>query len=198
MIGQLAGRVHPMYGLGVVARMRGATPVRAVGAVLAVSVFTIGCAPGLDWRVVRPAGSGAQLMLPCRPSTFARPIRLGGQAVTWTLWTCRAAGATWALGFADLGDARSVPTALHELQAAAVAKMRSASARQIPWSTPGLTPRAEAGRRRWDGHLADGRRIGVETLHFTLATRVYEATVVAERLDPDAVEFFVASLQAAL
>jgi hypothetical protein len=186
-----------MYALGAFARRCGSTPIRAVRAALAVSVFTIGCAPDLDWRVVRPEGSAAQLMLPCRPSTFARAIRLAGEVVTWSLWSCRAAGATWALGYADLGDARSVPAALRELQAAAVAKVGPAPATQIPWRPTGFTPRAEAGRRRWAGQLAGGRRIEAETLHFTLAKRVFEATVVAEHLDPDAVEFFVASLQAA-
>lgn len=162
-----------------------------------VSLFTSACAPELDWRVVSPPGAGVQLMLPCRPSTFAREIRLAGEPVSWTLWSCRAADATWALGYAELGRASSVPAALRDLRPEVAGNADSGSSTRLHWRVAGFTPQDEAGRWRWARQLADGRQIGGEMLTFASATAVYQASVVSSRIDAEAVEFFAASLQPA-
>jgi hypothetical protein len=160
-----------------------------------VSLFTAGCAPELDWRLVRPHGVGVQLMLPCRPSIFARSIRLADEAVTWTLWSCQAGDATWALGYAEFADPRSVPAALRELLASAASNRGQVSGTRLPWAAHGFTPHADTGHWRWAGRLADGRPASGDTLNFALGPTVFQASVVTGRLNVESTDFFVASLQ---
>ena len=72
----------------------------------------LACAPALDWREVRPAGSGITLLFPCKPDSHARQVQLGPHSVRLELHACTAAGTTWALAFADMGDPARVGPAL--------------------------------------------------------------------------------------
>ena len=77
------------------------------------------CTPALDWRESRPTGSGMVVLFPCKPDSHARQVQLGPDAVRLELHACTAAGATWALAFADMGDPARVGPALVELRTSA-------------------------------------------------------------------------------
>jgi hypothetical protein len=74
------------------------------------------CAPSLDWREVRPDDSGVLALFPCKPASHARALPLAGSTVRFVLYACAAGGATWGLGFAELGDPARVAAALTELR----------------------------------------------------------------------------------
>ena len=78
---------------------------------LAAAGLLAACAPALDWRDVRLEGSGVLLLFPCKPDSQTRTLSLAGASVRLSLHACSAAGSTWALAVADLGDpARVGPT----------------------------------------------------------------------------------------
>ena len=62
------------------------------------------CAPALDWRLVRPEDGAIEALFPCKPGSHVRTVTLAGAQVRMSMYACTAAGHTYALTFADLGD----------------------------------------------------------------------------------------------
>lgn len=82
----------------------------------AVAAMLVACAPALDWRDVRPEGSGVLLLFPCKPDSQVRTLSLAGAPVRLALHACSTGGSTWALAVADVGDPARVGSALTELR----------------------------------------------------------------------------------
>lgn len=163
---------------------------------LAAALLTVAaCSPELDWRDVRPDGSGATLLLPCKAESRTRDVRLAGSSVHLTLLNCSAGGITWALAFADVGDPRRVRTALDELMSATQANLGAAGARSLPLAVPGSTPDPGAGRVQFSGHLPEGAEVKVQTAVFSRGTWVFQATVLGRQLPAQALETFFGALR---
>jgi hypothetical protein len=154
------------------------------------------CSPALDWRELRPDGSGAVVLLPCKPASHARRVPLAGGVVEWTLYACSAGGVTWALGFAELEDPARVGPALAELEAAALANIGAAApeARQA-LRVDGATPHPASALLAARGRLADGTEVQERVALFSKGTRVYQATAVGAALPPEALESFLDGLR---
>ncbi|HEY6134789.1 MAG TPA: hypothetical protein VIW70_12475 [Rubrivivax sp.] len=165
------------------------TPLAAAVLLLAA------CAPALDWREIRPDASGVTLMLPCRPSSHARDVILAGAPARLTLYACNASGMTWALAYVNLEDPSRVRAALRELRAAAAANLGAGTELPFDWVLAGATPHADSGRFELRGHLPGGKAVREQVAVYARGTTVYQATVVGEVLDPEAVEVFFAGLR---
>ena len=154
------------------------------------------CTPTLDWREVRPGGSGLQALFPCKPDAHARRVPLGGTSVELTLHACSAGGATYAVAFADVGQAQFVAPALAALAAAAVRNIDAhGTAETLPAHIAGMTPNAQASRQRLVGRLNDGQAVEEQVAVFARGTQVYQATMVGARLDADSIEMFFGALR---
>jgi hypothetical protein len=161
-------------------------------------VLLLACAPALDWREVRPAGGGIVLLMPCKPDSHARQVHLGSDAVRLELHACIAAGTTWALAFADVGDPARVGPALVELQASAARNLAAAvEPLQLPLKAEGATPNPASRRVQLQGHMPDGRAVTEQVAVFAKGTRVYQAVALGGALDPEAVDSFFGSLRLA-
>ena len=164
--------------------------------VLSVLLYAAACSPALDWREVRPADSGAALLLPCKPAAQVRAVRLAGQAVRLALHACSAGGQTWALAFAELGDPARVGPALIELRASAAANLGAVAEQTLPLKIPGATPNPASQRALLSGRLPDGQAMQEQMAVFTRGTMVYQATVLGQTLADEAAEIFFSSLRA--
>ena len=154
------------------------------------------CTPTLDWREARPDGSGLTAMFPCKPGGHARKVALAGAAVEMSLFACTAGGATFAVGFADVGDPLRVEPALAELAAAAAGNVGAQGTQAIaPLRIVGATPNPQAGRRTFSGQLVDGQRVQEQVAVFAHGTRVFQATVVGASLDAEAIDIFFGALR---
>lgn len=153
------------------------------------------CAPALDWRELRPEGSGLQLMLPCRPTTQARSVSLAGRSVKLSLLACSAGEQTWALAFADVGDPAVVAAALDELRTSAARNLGAEVQAARPLDVPGATPNPGSQRFAVDGRLPDGSAVQEQAAVFARGTLVFQATAVGARLGGDAVDTFFGSLR---
>ena len=169
-------------------------PMQRALVVTALSAVTA-CSPTLDWRQWRPEGSGVEMMLPCKPVSQVRNVRLAGQAVRLSLHACSAGGQTWALAFADLTDPAQVGPALNGLQAAALVNVGGAQVQAVPWVLAGATPHVESGRLRFQGRLPDGRAVQEDVAVFAVGTRVLQATAIGETLPAEAVDSFFQSFR---
>lgn len=153
------------------------------------------CAPALDWREVRPAGSQVQALFPCKPTVQVRRVTLAGQAVRLSLHACSAGGQTWALAHADMGDPTRLGVALGELLSGAAANLGAEPATGQPVQVTGATPHAGSQRQRLTGHLPDGTPVVEEVLVFTYGTRVYQATALGKLLPAETAQTFLQSLR---
>lgn len=154
------------------------------------------CAPALDWREVRPAGSQAVAAFPCKPASHARQVMLAGATVEMTMVACSVREVTYALVFADLQDPTRVGTAIDELARAMQSNLQGASpaASQV-LVVPGMTPNARAALWQVAGRLPDGRAVTERAALFAYGTRVFQATMLGERLDAQVQEIFFGALR---
>jgi hypothetical protein len=164
-------------------------------ALLAIAALG-GCAPALDWRESRPAGSQAQLMFPCRPASHARKVSLAGRQVEMTMFACSAGDTVFALSFADVQDPALVGPALDELGNALRSHVKpTQAAASQPLSVPGMTPHPRAMQWRQAGALPDGRMVEERAALFSHGAVVYQATMLGARLDEQAQETFFGALR---
>lgn len=170
--------------------------LRAVSAVLALACVVAACTPVLDWREVRPDGAGLVALFPCKPAGHVRRIVLADTPVEMTIYACAAGGATYAVAFADLGQAQLVERGLVALAESAARNIGAVpSAQVVPASVPGMTPNPRAQRLSLAGQLADGTPVQEQAAVFSRGTRVYQATVVGAHLADEAIDMFFGALR---
>jgi hypothetical protein len=153
-----------------------------------------GCAPALNWRDVRPEGSGVQALFPCKPDVQERRVALAGPPVPWSLSVCNAGEQSWALAHADVVEPSRVGPALAALQAAAAANLGVRTAASTPQAVAGATPQAASGRMRLQGQRSDGQPVQMQVLVFARGTRVFQASAVGAALVDEAVETYFTSI----
>lgn len=154
-----------------------------------------GCSPSLDWREIKPDGSDAIAMFPCKPTTDARMVSLAGTRVRMVLVACRAGDANWALAFADVADPARVTQALQELRASNAGNLGGTPSVVGPLHIAGMTPNPQAERVRVLGRLPGGDAVSLESGFFARGTRVYQATVMGKALDAQALSGFFDGLK---
>jgi hypothetical protein len=161
----------------------------------AAALLLAACAPALDWRDVRPEGSGVTLLMPCKPTAQQRRLPLAGVVVRLSLQACSADGQTWGIAHADVEDPARVAAALAELRASAAANIAAGAVEPLPLQVPGATPQAGSERVRLDGQLPDGRPVQAQVAVFAQGTRVFQVTALGERLPDEAAETFFGSVR---
>ncbi|MBX3645442.1 MAG: hypothetical protein KF720_20470 [Rubrivivax sp.] len=162
---------------------------------LAAAVLLTGCAPTLDWRELRPEGSGLAVLMPCKPDSQARPVSLASTQVRMQLHACSAGGVTWGVAFADIGDPARVGAALEELRASAARNLGGAETAALPLQIPGATPNPASRRVQVSGRMPDGRAVVEQTAVFAKGTRVFQAVALGTKLEPEAVATFFGGLR---
>lgn len=164
------------------------------------SAVAAGCAPALDWREFDAEGAGLHVAFPCRPERNVRPVALlGATTAPLTTLSCETAGQVFAVGFVDATDPASVGPVMREWRRMALTRLRVSgrSPSVSVLAVPGATPNAEAGALAIEGHLADGRGAEARLAWFAHGLRIYQAGMVAPRLDSDAAVVFFAALRVA-
>jgi hypothetical protein len=165
-------------------------------ALAACALLAGACSPTFDWREVRPEGSGATLLMPCKPNSMVRSVRLAGDTVALTLSACTAGGQTWAIASADIGDPARVTAALDELESAARTNLAGGPAQTLALAVAGATPNPASRRVQFSGRLGDGTVVQEQVAVFARGTRVFQATVLGPQLPAEGVETFFGSLRA--
>jgi hypothetical protein len=168
---------------------------RLTSCTILVGGLMLGCTPALDWREVRPEGSQLTALFPCKPESRSRLSSLGRSRVTMTMVTCSAAGLTFALGHAELGDPSGVTAALDEMRSALAANLGTGELRSAVFQVAGMTPDPRAGKIWIAGRLPDGTPVQEQAVLFARGTRVYQVALLGARLDEAAASVFFESLK---
>jgi hypothetical protein len=159
-----------------------------------LAMLTAACSPTFNWREVKLPGGPGHAMFPCRPKQEQRTVPLAGRQVVLTLLACRTGDTTFALGVAEVGDPAQLGPAMEALKTAAAANI---GGMPVPADMPaidGVMPHPATGAWRLQGRLPDGRAVQARLAVFAQGTRVFQATVFAERLAVEPSDTFFAGL----
>lgn len=156
-----------------------------------------GCTPALNWREIQPEGSELFAMFPCKPERFARKLALAGETVEMRMSSCVAEDVTYAVAYAGLSDPGKVDAAIGELRAAAGRNLGATPTEVGAAAVPGMTPNMWARRVDVQGRGTDGHALREHAVFFVKGVRVYQASVVGPKLNPEAADTFVAGLRLA-
>jgi hypothetical protein len=162
----------------------------AKACVIAAVFGLAACSPALNWREVRPEGTGLQAMFPCKPQRLARSVPLAGAPVQMRLASCVADGAIYALGYASVDDVTRIAPALAQLRDAAADNIGATVSTPAPFSVSGMTPNALAQRWSLQGRSADEKAVQEEMALFTKGTMVFQATLIGPKIDGAAASDF--------
>ncbi len=155
------------------------------------------CAPALDWREVRPAGTAVRALLPCKATGTTRTVTLAGETVRVAMLACKADAWTWAIATADVSDPARVGSALRALGDSTVANVRGHVVSRAPVAVPGATPHDAQAVVQVSGRFPEGAATNVQFVVFSHGTQVFQAIVMGEPLAGSAAEPFFDSLRVA-
>ena len=170
-----------------------------LGIALSSFLFLSACSPTFNWRELRPEGTPLQALMPCKPETATRPAPLdGGTPTELHMHSCEAGGLTFAVAWAELGDAARVPDALSGWRRASLGAVRVDPARAddpaTAWqaAVPGAT--AVQGLKAQGSNHA-GQPVQVRAVHFARGTQVYQAAVYGPVLSDEVTGAFFDGLK---
>ncbi len=170
---------------------------------LLAALLLAACNPALNWRETRIKGSGLLTMLPCKPDEGARVVPLGGRDVSLHMVGCDAAGATFAVAYANLDNAAAPDAVLAQWRAATLANMGAVASREVPLGAPpGTAPSATGSTGSTglilvtaQGRRKDGSAVAMQGAWFAKDAQVFHAVVYAERISPEVTEAFFSGLR---
>ena len=170
-----------------------ATPTSTVLVMAATALALAACSPAFNWRTVRPEASALQALMPCKPDEARRDTPLGGAVTPLNMLSCEAGGATFAMAWADLGQAERVPAALVQWRAASLISLKAAPEAARSWtrSVPGAE-RVEGIDVQGIRH--DGSATRAQVLYFARGSRVYQAAIYGSSVGPEEVSTFFEGL----
>lgn len=153
------------------------------------------CAPALNWREVRPEGSGLEAVFPCRPDRHERRVTLAGSNASMQMHVCEAAGLTFAVSLVDVDAPDRVARAMAELRALAVSNIGAADSTVAALQVPGMTPNPQAALLSARGRPVGAERLGLRAAFFSKGLRIFQATVVGSEPSDEATQPFFAGLR---
>jgi hypothetical protein len=162
---------------------------RAAGGA-AAGAWLAGCSPALEWREVQLPDTALVFQLPCKPGRFGREVRVAGRALQLFMLSCEAAGVTYGVATADVGDPGQVPEVLDGLARAAESALGARAPHFAHFELPGATPFDGNVSARLHGNRPDGQGVEESIRVFARGTRVFQASAIGAALPAAAVQPF--------
>lgn len=167
-------------------------------AMIVLAGLAVACVPALNWRETQVADSGgAMALFPCKVDRFARRVRLADVEVEMRMLSCSVDGVTYAVTHAQLPDPASSALAMAQLRATAASNVAGLARSEGRLSVPGSAPGTSAERVQIAGRRADGRPVAEAAVFFSQGASVFQATVLGDQLDAEAVDTFFGGLKLA-
>ena len=164
-------------------------------AALLALMATAACSPTFNWREVKAEPSPLKAMLPCKPDKATRKVPMAGREVDLQVLGCDAGGATFALLFADIGDATRSGEVLAQWKQATLSNMRTLAGKEEPFLPPGGIALRESVHIVASGQRPDGSKVESHAAYFARGGQVFQAVIYADRLQPQWAETFFSGLK---
>ncbi|WP_298932720.1 hypothetical protein [uncultured Ramlibacter sp.] len=166
----------------------------AAAALLAACAATA-CSPTFNWREVRAESGTLRASLPCKPDKATRQVPMAGRQVDLHVLGCEAGGATFAVLYADIGEAGRAGEALAQWKQATLANMRATGVREQPFLPPGGFALREAVQVVASGQRADGSKVESHAAYAARGSQVVQAVIYSDALKPEMAAGFLAGLR---
>ena len=160
-----------------------------------LSAALAACSPTFDWRQVRAESAPLQAVLPCKPDKGQRQVPMAGRQVDLHVLGCEAGGATFAVLYADIGDAGRAGEVLGQWKQATLANMRAAGVQERPFLPPGGTALREAMQVVASGQRPDGSKVESHAVYAARGTLVVQAVIYSDALKPEWAASFLPGLR---
>ena len=158
------------------------------------AVVLCACSPTFNWREVRAEPTPLKAMLPCKPDKGMRTVPMAGRQVSLEVLGCEAGGATFAVLFADIGDASRLGEVLAQWKAATLSNLHSEAAQESPFQPPGALGLRQSLQVVASGRRADGRKVESRAAYFARGSHVFQAVIYSDKLEPQAADSFFSGL----
>lgn len=166
-----------------------------LAAAWAWSALIAACSPTLNWRQVSVPGAPLAAHFPCKPDQFSRRLPLAGHTLSVGLNSCEAGAQTFAITAVDMQQASRAGAGQAALRQAVeqnfAGQVQGLAPRPLPGGVP--VPAAEYLSARMP--LAGGGQLQAHVLLFSHGAWVFQVTVVGERPQSEAVDFFFDNLR---
>jgi hypothetical protein len=170
--------------------------LRSFAAVVLLGVgWLAACSPTFNWREVRAEPTPLKALLPCKPDKATRDVPMAGRQVSLEVLGCDTGGATFALLFADIGDAGRAGEVLSQWKTATLSNLRSAAAREAPFRPPGALGLPQSLQVVASGQRPDGSQVESHAVYFARGSHVFQAVIYSDRLKPEVAEEFFSGLK---
>jgi hypothetical protein len=167
-----------------------------IAAVLFASAWALAaCSPTFNWREVRAEPTPLKAMLPCKPDKAARNVPMAGREVSLQVLGCDTGGATFAVMFADLGDAGRADETLAQWKTASLSNMRGTTSQESPFMPDGALALPQSLQVVATGQRADGSKVESQAAYFAHGRHVFQAVIYAGQLKPEVAEPFFSGLK---
>ncbi|ALT79497.1 hypothetical protein [Paucibacter sp. KCTC 42545] len=170
--------------------MKSARTFVAFGFAAVAATLLGACAPTLDWREVRPEGSDAQALFPCKPELLSRPAGGAHAPGRMGLAQCKAGGASFSLSWAEVADPAQVAPALRQMRESLATKLAAKPGELLPVQVAGMTPNPEAQMQ-----TLLGANQSAQVAVFTRGQLVYQAMLLSPKPDAAGWQTFLAALK---
>ncbi|MFM8900408.1 MAG: hypothetical protein ACKOF9_10750 [Burkholderiales bacterium] len=155
----------------------------------------VACSPTLDWRLTPISGTSLTAFFPCKPDQFSRQISLAGNSERVVLVSCKAAQHTFAVTAVDMQRDERRLQGVTALKSAAQQNFGGFSQTLPPRLIPGAAQTGRADVVTAKLSATPARSLQAQMVFFSHGRWVFQATVMAETLEPDAVVFFFDNLK---
>jgi hypothetical protein len=155
----------------------------------------VACSPALDWRDLKPVGTGLSAQMPCRASTHSRPVVLASRTQTLNLLSCSAADSTWGLSWTEVADPQTLGDILVAMRQASLANIGARETSLTAYAVPGASTHLQSGRFKSEGRRPDGSVVMQDVVLFTRGLTVFQATVLTTKPQAGAADEFFGALR---
>jgi len=160
-------------------------PLRTRVGCLAVALGLAACTPTFNWRQWRQDGTPLVALMPCKPDQASRPIPLAGAPVELHMASCETGGLTYALSWAEAGDAARAAELWTQWPRAALASVRSTEAMAQPWHVV-IKGVEQVKALQASGQDVKGSATTMRAVWFARGTQVYQAAIYGPSIREDA------------
>ncbi len=172
--------------------LRPLKPLRLL-AVAGLLAALAACNPALNWREVRGSDAPYSVLLPAKPTTFARPVDLNGLKVEMSMTAAEVDGVSYAVASARVPDAARRSAALAAMQEAMLRNIGASQRQERAVVLDGGTPAVEVTAR---GHAGPAKRpVAMRARFAQRGERVFQAVALgpADALTAEAADTFLGS-----
>ena len=153
------------------------------------------CSPTFNWREVRAEPTPLKAMLPCKPDKGMRTVPMAGRDVSLEVLGCDTGGATFAVLFADIGDASRLGEVLAQWKTATLLNLHSEAARELAFRPPGALGLRQSLQVVATGRRADGSKVESHAAYFARGSHVFQAVIYSGELKPEVADTFFSGLK---